>query len=243
MQSALRALNIISSPALTLFFASRFQGLTIGGKDAGELAGGVVAGLLVLGVEIALTQGPKHSAWLRRWLEPRAVFEGFWLQDVFDGHASNALGLFSLDYERQSDSFVVSGYAYGPDARRWAKWHSTHLFIDKGRRKATYRWEGEMLDGRPTPEAEKSGLTELELRWVPGSPMPMTGEGRVKHVGEASRLKFVLRRVTEDLLAELGLQFTVRQLRINAHDEESKLAQALLARRAVLSAVSQLGVG
>jgi hypothetical protein len=235
MQSILRALNIICSPVLTLVFASRFQGLTIAGKDAGELAGGAAAGLLVLGVEIALTQGPKHSAWLRRWLEPRAVFEGIWLQNVFEGPGNNAVAVFSLDYEREGDSFVVSGYAFGPDARRWAKWHSTHMFIDKRRLKATYRWEGEMLDGRPTPEAEKSGLTDLELRRPPTFSMPVEGEGRVKHVGEATRVKFLLRRVTKGLLEELGLPFTVRQLRINAHDEEAKLVHALLGQRALVS--------
>jgi len=231
MQSVLRAVNIISSPALTLVFASRFQGLTIAGKDAGELVGGAAAGLVILAFEIALTQGPKHSAWLRRWLDPRSAFEGVWFQDVFEGHARNAIGMFSVDYEPEADSFRVRGYAYSSDGRRWAKWHSTHLFIDKGRLQATYRWEGELYDARPTPETEKSGLTDLELRWPPVFALPMTGEGRVWHVGEATRLKFQLRRVTKRLLEELGMSFTVRQLRINDHDEEAKLVEAFLQRR------------
>ena len=242
MQSILRVINIILSPVLTLVFASRLEWLTIAGKDAGDLVGGAAAGLLVLTVEIALTQGPKHSVWLRRWLEPRAAFEGVWFQDVFEGQGGNAIGMFSLDYEREGDSFTVLGYAYSADGRPWAKWNSTHMFIDKARLKATYRWEGEMLDGRPTPEVEKSGLTDLELRWPPVFSLPMTGEGRVSHVGEGTRVKFRLRRVTNRLLEELGLPFRIRQLRINAHDEEVQLVRAFLGQRDRHSAQQQVAV-
>jgi len=231
MQSILRAINIILSPALTLFFASRFQGLTIAGKDAGDLGGATAAGLIVLVIEIALNEGPKHSRWLRRWLDPRAAFEGVWLQDVFEGQSGNALGMFYLDYERGADSFAVLGYAFSDDARPFAKWTSTHMFVDAGRLKATYRWEGEMLDNRPTPDIEKSGLTDLELRRPPVLSVPKSGEGRVKHVGEGTRVKFRLRRVTNELLHDLGLPFTLRHLRINERDEEAQLVQALLRQR------------
>jgi hypothetical protein len=44
-----------------------------------------------------------------RWLDPRAAFEGVWVRDVFQGQEDNAIGLFSLDYERERDSFAVSG--------------------------------------------------------------------------------------------------------------------------------------
>ena len=239
MQSFLRAVNIIISPALTLYFSSRFQGLTIAGKGAGDAISGIAAGLLVLIIEIVLTEGPKHSVWLRRWLEPRAVFEGVWLQEVFEGQSGNAIGMFSLDYEREGDSFAVLGYAYSADGRPWAKWTSTHMFIDKQRLKATYRWEGEMLDGRATPEAEKSGLTDLELRSPPAFSLPMTGEGRVLHVGEGTRVKFRLHRVTNSFLRELGVLFGVRQLRLNEHDEEAQLVRAFLKQRERQSAPQQ----
>ena len=231
MQSVLRALNIILSPMLTLAFASGFQGVKIAGRDAGDLVGGAAAGLVVLGLEIVLTQGPKYSPWLRRWLDPRSAFEGVWLQDVFEGHPLNAIAMFSVDYERESDSFMVRGYAYSRDGQRSSEWTSTHVFIDKGRLKATYRWEGELLGARPTPKTEKTGLTDLELRWPPAFSLPMTGQGRVWHVGEDARLKFHLHRVTKRLLDELGMSFTIRQLRINAHDEEATLIRAFLQLR------------
>lgn len=240
MQSLFRVINIAFSPVLTLLFASRFAGFTIAGRDAGNELGGVVAGLLVLFVELALTQGPKHSARLRRWLEPRSVFEGVWLQDVFEGvwlqdavegPRGNAVGVFSLDYVRGHDEFSVRGSAYSAEGLRSATWHSTHMFIDAGSLKATYSWSGERL-GQPTPAADKSGITELVLRRPPVFSLPVTGDGRVSHVGEETRMKFQMRRVTARYLIELGLPFTPRELRVNANDEEVKLVSALLRQRA-----------
>jgi hypothetical protein len=89
-----------------------------------------------------------------------------------------------------------------------------------------------VLDGRPTPEAEKSGLTELELRKPPVLSLPMTGEGRVLHVGEKRLVRFQMDRVTNRQLKEHGLPFTVRKLRTNADHEEKKLVDEFLQKRA-----------
>ena len=230
MQSFFRVINIAFSPVLTLLFAARFADLTIAGRSAGNEIGGVAAGLLVLAVELALTQGPKHIVWLRRWLDPRAAFEGVWLQDVFEGPAGNTIAVFSLDYERDGDSFSVHGRSYSADGRRWAKWNSTHMFIDGRGLTATYYWKGEVL-GQQTPETDKSGFTELELRRPPILSLPIIGEGRVSHVGERTRVKFELRRVTTRYLKKLGLPFTVRALRIDAEAEENKLVKVFLQRQ------------
>ncbi|MDM0116711.1 hypothetical protein QTI66_31730 [Variovorax sp. J22R133] len=230
MQTICRVINIILSPILTLMFASRFAGLGIAGRAAGDAVGGVVAGLLVLAVELGLTQGPKYSVCLRRWLDPRAAFEGIWLQDVLGGD-DNALGVFSLNYERENGSFTSTGHAYSTNRRQWAKWHSTHMFIDKQQHKATYRWEGGVLGSVPIAESDKSGLTVLDLRKPPTFSLPMTGDGEVFHVGEERRIKFRLRRVTKQFLKEFSLPFTMRDLRIDAHDEESQLVGAFFRMR------------
>jgi hypothetical protein len=136
----------------------------------------------------------------------------------------------------------VLGHAYSADAVLGhagaaalpsRKWKSTHMFIERLR--ATYRWEGEVLKGLPAPKA-KSGLTNLELRRPPAFSLPMTGEGQVSHVGERRLVTFGLRRVTNRRLRELGLRFTVRKLRLNAHDEETSLVQAFLRQRAAKQA-------
>ena len=230
VQTLLRVLNLIVGPILTLVFAARFGGLTVAGKNAGDAAGGALAGLVMLSVELALTQGPRHSAWLRRWLDPRAAFEGVWLQEVPAG-TDNALGVFAMDYDADNDTYTLAGHAYSIDGTPWARWNSTHMFIDKRQLRATYRWEGDVLGPVPAAESDKSGLTVLDLRKPPPLSMPMTGDGEVLHVGEAHRIKFRLRRVTKARLAELGLPFTLRDLRLDAHDEEKRLAAAELRMR------------
>ena len=230
VQTFLRMLNLILGPILTLTFAARFSGLTLSGSDAGKEAGGALAGLVMLAVELALTQGPRRSAWLRRWLDPRAAFEGVWLQEVLGG-TENALGIFAMDYDGESDSYSLAGHAYSIDGARWARWKATHLFIDKRQLRTTYRWEGDVLGPVPAAEMDKSGLTVMDLRKPPPLSLPMAGDGEVLHVGEARRIKFRLRRVTQPLIAELGLPFTLRDLRLDAHDEESRLAAADLRTR------------
>ena len=95
MQSILRVTNIVLGPVLTLVFASSFQGLTIAGKEAGDVVGGAAAGLVVLGRRSSyLTQGPRYSAWVRRWLDPQGSIEGVWFQDVFQGQGGNDVPFF-----------------------------------------------------------------------------------------------------------------------------------------------------
>ena len=225
MQTFLRVLNLIAGPVLTLVFAARLSGLRISGNDAGKEIGGALAGLVMLAVELALSQGPKHSAWLRRWLDPRAAFEGVWLQENLSG-TDSPLSIFSMDYDGESDSYTLEGNAYSLDGRLGARWKSTHVFIDKRQLRTTYRWTGDVIGPAPGSESDKSGLAEMTLRKPPALSLPRTGDGQVVHVGEANRKQFRLRRVTTPLLAELGLPFTLRELRLDAHDEESRLAAA-----------------
>ena len=230
MQTFLRVLNLIAGPILTLWFAARLSGLKISGSDAGKEIGGALAGLVMLAVELALSQGPKHSAWLRRWLDPRAAFEGVWLQETI-GETDSALSIFSVDYDAGSDAYSLDGNAYSLDGTRWALWKSSHVFIDTRQLRTTYRWTGDIIAPVPSSESDKSGLAEMTLRKPPAFSLPMTGDGAVVHVGEANKKKFRLRRVTPALLAELGLPFTLRELRLDAHGEDAQLAAADLAVR------------
>ena len=112
------------------------------------------------------------------------------------------------------------------DGQRGARWNATHMFIDKRRRRAPCRWDGDVLGPVPASESDKSGLTLLDMRKPPALSLPMSGDGGVLHVGEQRRLEFRLRRATTAVLVELGLPFSVRDLRIDAHDEASRLAMA-----------------
>lgn len=228
MQALLRLVNIVLGPVLTLLFSSRFAGIMIAGKAAGDVLAGIAAGSIVLLVELALTRGPKLNAVLRRWLDPRAALEGFWLQEVYEGQKPNVLGCFSFAYDRRSDSFSVTGNAYSKDGSRWARWKSTQLFLPQGKRKVLYLWEGEAQSGLESRNQNKGGLTTLGLRDSGSFSMAMRGEGAVSHLGETDQVKFDLRRVTDSFLFGLGLSFGVRELLINENDEEAALVRAVL---------------
>jgi hypothetical protein len=231
MQSVFRILNVVLGPVLTLMFASHFAGAKIAGKDAGDPLGGVLAGLVMLAIELGLTQGPKHSARLRRWLDARAAFEGLWIQDVYEGPDGNRVAVFGIGYLREDDAFAVQGAAYSSDGRRFAIFESTHVFIDPKRYSATYLWKGEKLL-EATDEKDKSGRAELSLRRPPALALPQTGEGSVSHLGEKTVVEFRLRRVTRPLLRNLGLGFSLRDLQLDANGEESRLAAAFIRRHA-----------
>jgi hypothetical protein len=147
------------------------------------------------------------------------------MQEVIGG-TDNALSIFSMDYDAESDSYTLAGNAYSLDGTRWARWTSTHVFIDKRQLRATYRWTGDVVGPVPVSESDKSGLAEMTLRKPPALSLLRAGDGEVVHIGEARRIKFRLRRVTTPLIAELGLPFTLHDLRLDAHDEESRLAAA-----------------
>ncbi|HJV59714.1 MAG TPA: hypothetical protein VJ743_02155 [Albitalea sp.] len=236
MQTFLRFINIVFGPVLTLLFAAQLSELKIAGKDAGDAIGGAAAALVMLAVELGLTRGPRHSAWLRRWLDPRASFEGIWVQDVINA-VGNRAGVFRMDYDQDTDTFSVHGHAYTAEGEPWAKWDSTHMFMDPAQLEATYLWKGEVLR-QPTRDADKTGTTELRLRKPPVFSLPLTGDGSVWHVGEETRLKFRMRRVTRGMLKELGLMFSVRELLLDAHDEELQLVAAFLKRQRANSATA-----
>jgi len=43
------------------------------------------------------------------------VLEGIWLQDVFEGQEGNSVAVFSVDYERDGDTYSVLGHAYSAE--------------------------------------------------------------------------------------------------------------------------------
>ena len=231
MQSFIRVLNVVLAPVLTLYFALKFAGLSIGNTQVGDILAGMAAGLAVLAVEIGVSKGPRFSAPVRRLLDSRAAFEGVWVQEVYLGQAGNDYGIFLFQYLAESDSYSVHGHAYSSNGKRWARWKSTNLFFNKQRHQVTYLWEGELLESQSTPANEKSGLTRLELRHPGALRRPMSGEGDVSHLLEGTRVKFRLRRVSNSMLRKLGLPFTLRRVWLDADGEESQLIHALLARQ------------
>jgi hypothetical protein len=233
MKTLLRLINIVLAPILTVVFtqaiASRFAGNGVAEKDISQALGVVAAGVTVLTIELFLGTGPKLFRHVRRWLDPRALFEGFWIQEVYAGHPGNRLGCFAFKYDRRADTYSVTGNAYSESGARWAKFRSTQVFFTPGAAKVAYLWDGEVVGRADQPEFEKHGLSRLELRDLKPFRLPMSGDGNVLHLGEQSKLAFKLSRVTNAGLRKLGLEFKLTGLLLDGNNEESQLVKALLA--------------
>jgi hypothetical protein len=236
MKTLLRLINIVLAPILTVVFtqaiAIRFARSAAAERDVSQALGVVAAGITVLSIELFLGTGPKLFRPVRRWLDPRAVFEGFWLQEVYAGHPGNRLGCFAFKYDRRTDTYSVTGNAYSESGARWAKFRSTHVFFTPGAAKVDYLWDGEVVGRADQPEFEKHGLSKLELRNLKSFRLPMSGDGSVLHLGEQSKLAFKLSRVTNSGLRKLGLNFELTDLLLDGDNEESQLVKAILADQA-----------
>jgi hypothetical protein len=233
MKTVLRVINIVLAPILTLLFvqaiARKIGGVATDGKDVSQALGGAAAGVTVLTIELFLGKGPKVFRSARRWLDPRAVFEGFWIQKVYAGHEENRYGCVAIKYDRHDDNYSVTGNAYSESGQRSRKFRSTHVFFAPGEAKVDYLWDGEIIGTDDQPELEKHGLTKLSLRDPSLFRLPITGDGAISHLGEQSKLAFTLIRVTNSTLRELKLNFNLTDLLLDGNNEESQLVQKLLA--------------
>jgi hypothetical protein len=236
MKTLLRLINIVLAPILTVVFtqaiATRFALNAAADKDISQALGVVAAGAFVLTIELILGTGPKLFPPLRRWLDPRAVFEGFWIQEVYAGHPGNRLGCIAFKYDRPNDTYKVRGNAYSESGARWAKFRSSHVFFTPGAAKVAYLWDGEVVGKADQPESEKHGLSKIELRDLKTFRLPISGDGSVLHLGEQSKLAFKLSRVTNSDLRRLNLKFNLTRLLLDGGNEESQLVIAFLADQA-----------
>jgi hypothetical protein len=236
MKTLLRLINIVLAPILTVVFtqaiAIKLGGNAAAEKDLSQALGVVAAGMTVLSIEVFLGTGPKLFRSVRRWLDPRAVFEGFWIQEVYAGHPGNRFGFFAFKYDRHTDTYSVTGNAYSENGARWAKFRSTQVFFTPGAAKVAYLWDGEVVGRDDQPEFEKHGLSKLELRDLKPFSLPKSGDGSVLHLGEQTKLAFKLSRVTNSSLRKLGLEFKLTDLLLDGDNEEMRLVKNLIADEA-----------
>jgi hypothetical protein len=250
MKTVLRLINIIFAPILTLLFvhaiARKMASDLADGKDISQALGGAAAGATVLTIELFLGKGPKFFRFARRWLDPRAAFEGMWIQRVYAGHAENRYACLAIKYDRHEDNYSVTGNAYSESGQRSRKFRSTHVFFTAGEAKVDYLWDGEIIGRDDQPELEKHGLTKLTLRDPGVFKLPVSGDGAISHLDEKSKLAFTLTRVTNQTLRELNLNFDLTDLLLDGKNEEFQLVQKLLAEdsaKKTSSMVSLLGAG
>ncbi|HEY2380121.1 MAG TPA: hypothetical protein VGK48_02960 [Terriglobia bacterium] len=195
-----RAANAVFAVVVAILISTRF-----GESAAGKLLTvGITTGVVAL-FEWLLIWLPKHSTRARRFLDPRSLFAGVWIQDVKRVHGSegvklefpNRFAVFTIRYSSEADNYKVEGTAYTPSGEEHARWDSTEVVhFAKDGRSMTYEWSGSITD--PAIGAEdplRKGFAYLEL------PSDKGGRGRVDHVALNVVLMFNLSRVTSEWLA------------------------------------------
>ena len=229
LSSAFRAINAVFAVVVAIVVSMR-----LGESNVGKLVTVVITAGVVVLFEWFMVWSPKHLPTARRLLDARAVFAGVWLQQ--DVHAfgdstgstthvemiPNRFAVFSLEYDRSSDTYNVDGSAYDGRGEEHARWNSVDVVhFAKDGRSMTYMWEGTITsETLALDDPRRTGFARLTLA------SDDAGRGRVEHVALRVNLEFNLRRVTPAWLADQKLDAFTPD-RLHEPDIRDKFALAL----------------
>ena len=193
------------------------------GADLEKALGATAAGvLLFIAIEL-IDDLPKRSSRWRRWTDPRAAYEGWWLQ-IHEG--VDRVAVFSFLYSPEGDTYRAVGQAFDSRGELLAEWRSTRVFFSTGALSASYLWEGKTFEARPS--VARKGTTSWSVQ-RPGSRrvLPVSGRGEVLHLNQDRTLDFRVQRLTEPRVRELlGRPLTLDAL--VDHELQRELAVAYL---------------
>jgi len=180
---------------------------TFGESGWSKVLAAALVGVFLFAVEWALDWTPKHSAVVRKLLDPRAIMVGVWIQSVVKAvpekskgtQGLNSFALYWVEY--RGDAYRVVGYAFDVHGIQQARWESMNepSFTRDGT-VMSYRWRGEVIGG-PTDleEIERTGVTTIEI-FEDGR----SGKGRLDNVGEKRILLFDIEPATKHVLSTYG---------------------------------------
>jgi len=89
-----------------------------------------------------------------------ARLTGLWWERIYPEDAS-ALSFVRVEPDAPTNTVTMRGSAYDTDGTRFARWKSTGISIDTGKRKLSYIWEG-YLTKEPNKSFEGYGLIEFD---------------------------------------------------------------------------------
>jgi hypothetical protein len=220
-------LNAAVAPVLTVactWLAADWLNL---GDDLEKAFGAAAAGVLLFIALELIDDLPKRSSRWRRWMDPRAAYEGWWLQ-IHDGE--DRVAVFSFLYSREGDTYRVVGQAFNSHGELLAEWHSTRVFFSTDALSASYLWEGKTFEVRP-PVARKGTTSWWVQRPGSRSVLPVSGRGEVLHLNQDRTLDFRVQRLTEQRVCELLGRPVVLDALVD-HELQRALAVACLRRAA-----------
>jgi len=204
--------------------ATLFAVWTLGDTGTAKLA----AVLIVVLLEWGFASAPKRSAWIRRVLDRRSVFEGAWIQDVkrvVSGAVeprSNRFAVFVVVYA--DARFSVHGTAYNAAGEVHSRWKSNdQVYFAPDGRSMSYMWKGTVQE-EEGDDIDRSGFATLDL------PVDDSGTGRVDHVSKQVTLIFDVKRVTPAIVGRWKRDAKPELL--TAVDERDRFAADYAARLA-----------
>jgi hypothetical protein len=179
----------------------------MGDSTQGKIWSAVLIAFVIALVEGLLYWAPKHSALIRRLLDPRSAVIGIWIQDVqhvsHPGWSSSEpptlrFGVFWVEYE-PSQGYEVAGFAYhanGEERSRW--WSDGPAWFTADGQSMTYRWQGTVMKGiDPNDPTIRTGIATINIR---------NNIGKVEHVGMNLSMIINVQRVDDKWLREMGLE-------------------------------------
>ncbi len=211
------------APVLTVGCTWLVADLLHVGNDLEKAVGAALAGVLLF-IAIELTDElPKRSWRWRRRIDPRAAFEGWWLQ-VHD--KVDRVSVFSCLYVIDGDSYRVEGHAFNSVGEMLAHWYSTQVFFSTGALSTSYLWAGKSYE--TDPPVERQGTTTWSVQRSSGHRvLPTSGHGEVLHLNQDRTLVFRVQRLT----TERARTLLGRPVDLDAlvdHDLQRELAVAYL---------------
>lgn len=202
---------------------------------ADELAkavGAAIAGALLF-VAIELTDElPKRSQSWRRRIDPRAAFEGWWLQIH---EKVDRVSVFSFLYVSEGDTYRAEGHAFNSRGELLAHWESTQTFFSTGARSAIYLWTGKNLEEHPS--VERNGTASWSVQRSAPRVLPCSGHGEVLHLNQERRLDFRVERLTRENVKSLLGQAVELDLLVD-FELQQQIAVAFLKRRATCASAT-----
>ena len=236
----LRAVNAIFAVAVAILVSQRF-----GDSGVGKMLTVLITATVVAFFEWLLIWAPKHFPSIRRFLDPRSIFAGVWIQDVVrvygkDGPKQdfpNRGAVLSISYREPIDNYRVEGTAYDDSGNEHSRWESTEVIhFAKDGRSVTYEWSGTVTNltvGREDPR--RTGFCHMTLSSADG------GRGRVDHVAVDVLLEFNLTRVTQSWLHWNKLdRFRLEDL-YNPNDRDQFAVALANSRAKAVSAAASAG--
>lgn len=176
------------------------------GDNAGKLVGAAVGAVLIFLIEWFVQWSPQHLGWARRLFDPRAVWEGVWLQVVETVTGSggvrktdpNTCSVVRITYVSAENGYELVGRAFDSKGEFAAKYASEKwpTFTRDGLI-LSYEWSGTVDD--PTQHlqgATRRGLASVRLT----SAERDHGDGLVQHVGMNREMVVTMDRLTDEYI-------------------------------------------